>query len=69
MCKSYTNSKSQEIIGKTCKIKTKPGEVLLFVKSGTDIENWVLKAEEPLPNEIVRYHASGKTRLGIPRMF
>ena len=67
--KSYGSRKSQKISGKFVEIKTKPGDNILIVEEGTDPDNWLIKEEEPKPNENVRYHSSGKTRLGIPRMF
>jgi hypothetical protein len=67
--KSFLNSKTRRISGKIAEIKTKQGEVILIVKEGTDPDKWIIKEESPLPNENVRYHSSGKTRLGIPRMF
>jgi hypothetical protein len=65
----YASGKSQKLKGKSAAIKTKPGEVMLILKDGTDPDNWSIKEENPEPNENVRYHSSGKTRLGIPRMF
>jgi hypothetical protein len=50
-------------------IKTKRGEVILIVRKDIDPDKWLIKEEEPVANEMVRYHSSGKTRLGIPRMF
>jgi alpha-L-fucosidase 2 len=50
-------------------IKTKAGEVLTItpVKAGTGA--WIHVQETPHGNEEVKVHPSGKTRLGIPRMF
>jgi hypothetical protein len=67
--KSYGSGKSQKIKGKIAEIETTPGENILIVKESTDPDHWVIKKEEPKPNENVKYHSSGKTRLGIPRMF
>ena len=67
--KSFAVGKNQKLKGKITEIRTKPGEVILFVKEGTDPDNWSIKEETPQANDNVRYHSSGKTRLGIPRMF
>jgi hypothetical protein len=50
-------------------LKTKPGEEFLILSKGGDRGKWSVKNENPLQNEQVRYHSSGKARLGIPRMF
>ena len=67
--KTYGTAKSQKIVGKIAEIKTKPGEVILIVKEGVDPDKWLIRGEDPLPNENIRYHSSGKARLGIPKMF
>jgi alpha-L-fucosidase 2 len=67
--KSYSSGKSLTVKEKTAEIKTKPGEVILIVKEGISPDSWLIKGEEPSANENVKYHSSGKTRLGIPRMF
>ena len=67
--KSFSTRGKQEISGKTAEIKTKPGEMILLVREGMDPDNWILNVETHSANEKVRYHSSGKTRLGIPRMF
>jgi alpha-L-fucosidase 2 len=67
--KSYCTGKIRKMNGKTARIITKPGEVILIVKEGIDPDKWQIKEEAPKANENVRYHSSGKTRLGIPRMY
>jgi hypothetical protein len=62
-------AKPQKLKGKLVSVKTKQGEVILIVKEGINPDNWSVKEEIPVANENVRYHSSGKTRLGIPRMF
>ncbi len=69
MKKSFVTGRKQKISGKRAEIKTRPDEVILLVKEGEDIDKWIIKEESPSANETVRYHSSGKTRLGIPRMF
>lgn len=59
----------QKISGELVEIKTKPNELIFILPEGKDLKGWTSAAESPLPNEKVRYHSSGKTRLGIPRMF
>ena len=60
---------SQKLKGKLVSVNTKPGEMMLLVKEGIDPDNWSIKEETPQANDNVRYHSSGKSRLGIPRMF
>lgn len=55
--------------GEEVEIKTKVNEVMTIVPRGSSFENWKLENEDPKPNDRVKYHSSGKTRLGIPRMF
>jgi hypothetical protein len=59
----------QKISGELVEFKTKPNELIFILPEGKDFKGWTSAAESPLPNEKVRYHSSGKTRLGIPRMF
>jgi alpha-L-fucosidase 2 len=65
--KSDLQKKNQKISSKVVDIKTRPNEMIMFVKQ--DPGNWLLKKEMPVPNENLKFHPSGKTRLGIPRMF
>ena len=44
--KSYAKVKTRRLKGKIAEIKTKPGEVILFVKEGTDPDNWSIKEED-----------------------
>ena len=66
---SSLKKKIRNTAGKTTTLKTKPREeILMFSKSG-DRKKWSVKSEDPVQNEQVRYHSSGKARLGNPRMF
>ncbi|MBK8882927.1 MAG: hypothetical protein IPN67_11235 [Bacteroidales bacterium] len=67
--KSYTSGKNLKLNGKITALKTKPGEIIVLVREGVDPGKWSVKEESPKGNENVRYHSSGKTRLGIPKMF
>ena len=60
---------SQKISGNPAEFMTKPNEVIFILPEEKDFKGWTTTAENPLPNEKVRYHTSGKTQLGIPRMF
>jgi len=61
--------KSQKLSGKTVVFKTKTEEYLLLIPEGQNLQSWSVVAEKPSANENVKYHPSGKTQLGIPRMF
>lgn len=54
---------------KIVEIKTMPGEIIQLLPTDKRFESFVTEAEEPSVNENVKYHSSGKARLGIPRMF
>ena len=69
VAQSNLKRKSQVISGKIAEIKTKAGEVLMILPEGQNSCVWTVVSETPLGNEKVKYHASGKTQLGIPRMF
>jgi len=66
---SNLKTKSQTIIGNIAEFKTKTNEVFMIIPEGLDLRSWSVVSEKPLPNENVKYHSSGKTQLGIPRMF
>jgi alpha-L-fucosidase 2 len=66
---SGMQKKAMKTNGKTALIRTRPGEEILLLDKGIDRKNWSVKREDPRQNEVVRYHPSGKARLGIPRMF
>jgi len=59
----------QRISGDLAEFKIKPNEVIFILPEGNDFKGWSTTTENPLPNEKVRYHSSGKAQLGIPRMF
>lgn len=67
--RSNMKSKNQTIEGNLTEIKTKENEIVMIVRDGINPDNWSVISEKPSENEKVRYHSSGKTRLGIPRMF
>jgi hypothetical protein len=67
--KSSMNSRNQRLPDNLAEIKTKPDEIIMIFRDGIDPDNWSATLEIPLANEKVRYHSSGKTKLGIPRMF
>jgi hypothetical protein len=67
--KSNIKNSRQVISGNPARIKTKVNEVLMILPEGKDLTPWSVVNEKPLANENVKYHSSGKTRLGIPRMF
>ena len=69
LLQSNLDRKSRLVSEKATAFKTKPGEVILLIPEGQDLQTWSVVAEEPSPNENVKYHSSGKTQLGIPRMF
>ncbi|HWR99500.1 MAG TPA: hypothetical protein VN249_02735 [Prolixibacteraceae bacterium] len=50
-------------------IKTKVNEVILLLPEGFDLKSWTTLRENPLGNEKVKRHSSGKTQLGIERMY
>ena len=66
---SNLKKSGQKISSDLAEFKTKPNEVIFILPEGKDFKAWTSTTESPLPNEKVRYHSSGKTRLGIPRMF
>jgi alpha-L-fucosidase 2 len=66
---SNLNKKSLTISGNIAEIRTKANEEILIIPEGQDLRSWSVISEKPSANENVRYHSSGKTQLGIPRMF
>lgn len=50
-------------------IMTKAGEVLMILPEGNSLSSWMVESEQPLTNEKVRKHSSGKAQLGIERMY
>ena len=66
---SNLKKSGQKISGDLAEFKTKPNEVIFILSDGKDFKGWKSTSESPLSNEKVRYHSSGKTRLGIPRMY
>ena len=66
---SNLNRNNKVVSGNMVEIKTKINEVLMVFPEGQSLKSWSVVGEKPLANENVRYHSSGKTQLGIPRMF
>ena len=66
---SNLKGKSRKCSSKTVEFKTKTEECLLLIPEGQNLQSWSLIAEKPSANENVKYHPSGKTQLGIPRMY
>ncbi len=66
---SNLKRKSQMISGNIMEITTKANELIMIYPEGKDLRLWSVVSEKPLPNGNVRYHSSGKTQLGLPRMF
>jgi len=66
---SGLNKSPRKISGKIIPLKTEAGEILMVLPEGKTVSNWNISEENPEPNENVKYHSSGKTRLGIPREF
>lgn len=68
-CRSNLKKKEQDVHGEVAEIKTKAGEVIMIFPETHSMAAWTVVAEKPEPNQNVRYHSSGKTQLGLPRMF
>jgi len=68
-CWSNLKKKTQEVHGEITEIKTKAGEVIMIFPEKQNMATWIVIDEKPEPNEKVKYHSSGKTQLGLPRMF
>jgi len=69
VCQSSLTKKKQKLSGEIAEIKTKINETIIIFPEGLDLKSWLIIPEKPEPNETVKYHSSGKTQLGIPRMF
>ena len=61
--------KNKMMSGGVINFKTKPNEEILLLPNGSKLESWKVLNENPSANENIKYHSSGKTQLGIPRMF
>jgi hypothetical protein len=66
---SNMNRKNRVLSGAIVSFATKPNEAIFLVPNGGDMQSWTVVSENPSANENVKYHESGKTQLGIPRMF
>jgi alpha-L-fucosidase 2 len=69
MAQSSLRKTGQKLSGDIVEVKTKVNELITIIPEGKDMQTWSSESENPLPNEKVKYHSSGKTQLGIPRMF
>jgi len=58
-----------QVSGEIVEIQTQMGEVVIILPAGKNPETWTQLTENPGQNEDVRYHSSGKSQLGLPRMF
>ena len=66
---SNLKRKSRVVGDKIALIKTKPEELIMIFPEKQDLKSWSVVGEKPSANENVKYHSSGKTQLGIPRMY
>ncbi len=66
---SNLKKKEQSLVGEIAEIKTKIDETIVILPEGKSLQSWSVVPEKPETNEKVKYHSSGKTQLGIPRMF
>jgi hypothetical protein len=55
--------------GEVLTFKTRPGDIFMMLPEGHDISNWDKVSQQPKQNQDVKLHSSGKTKLGLPRMF
>jgi alpha-L-fucosidase 2 len=67
--KSETTGRIRKISGKLSEFRTIKGEVVLLLPPDSDPAAWTVNAETRVACDSVRYHPSGKTRIGIPRMY
>ena len=66
---SNLSKKNQLLNGAVVSLKTKPTEEVFLLPTDSNLDSWKVLKENPSANENVKYHSSGKTQLGIPRMF
>ncbi len=66
---SNLRKKSEIINADITEIKTKTGEIIMVLPDGQEVRSWSVLSEKPIANEKIKLHSSGKTQLGIPRMF
>ena len=67
--KSNLKKGVQKLSGKITVIKTRENEIITILPEGQNPGLWSVVPENPRENETVKYHSSGKTQLGIPRMY
>ena len=66
---SNLSKENQLLNGTVVSFKTKPTEEFFLLPTDSNLDSWKVLKENPSANENVKYHSSGKTQLGIPRMF
>jgi hypothetical protein len=66
---SNLKKKSQPVSGRITEFNTKAGERFLILPEGKNIGEWTVSSEHPEENEKPKFHPSGKSQLGLPRMF
>jgi hypothetical protein len=66
---SNLSKENQLLNGTVVSFKTKPTEEVFLLPTDSNLDSWKVLKENPSANENVKYHSSGKTQLGIPRMF
>ena len=69
VCQSNLKKKGQVVGGGIAEIRTRINETIMILPERQNLNEWSVIDERPIPNEKVKYHSSGKTQLGIPRMF
>lgn len=60
---------SSIINAEIAELKTKVGETIVITPKDKSFDSWVQLFENPAKNEDVKYHSSGKSKLGLPRMY
>ena len=69
MVHSSLKKNGYSIQGDIVEIKTEVKEIILITADGSSPESWKTISENPATNQDVKYHSSGKSHLGIPRMY
>jgi hypothetical protein len=57
------------VFGETAEISTKEGEIIVITPVEIHPDSWIQLSEKPPENNDVKYHSSGKSQLGLPRMY
>jgi hypothetical protein len=69
MAHSELSNRSYNLSGGIVEIRTKVGEVIIITADGPSPASWIQISENPPENNDVKYHSSGKSQLGLPRMY